>query len=279
MKKKDLIAVLLAVLWIFSVPAAAGTLKLKYDLKPGQKWTGTLTSQNQTGVISGKKKRNPSKTIVEYTVKKHPKKGWVTLEARILSAGKKRSRIDLSKITYSAEVHKSGEIRNITYSGDVMPDLGKNAANLPPQTLAMLKQSLATLPEYWKHMVYWFPELPEFGLEEGDEFDCNRKMSVGGPGPAAIQALVKQVFILEEVSDRLAYFSVKERSVTKGTVAGSDTKTKKAGKGDAVFDLETGMWLELTEKAKSKINMGAAAGAGSASNDMMLVRKFEMEPR
>lgn len=265
MKPRYIILLLSMFFFIFSTAAAtAGTMKFTYHLKPGQKWIGTLSSQNQTGVVSGKKKRNASSTIVEYTVKKHPKKGWVILEARILSTGKKRSRIDLSKVTYS---------------GNPMPDLGPNAANLPPQTLEIIKRSISTLPEYWKHMVYWFPELPDFALEPGDEFDCNRKMGAGAPGsPAAFQSHVKQVFILEEVSDGLAYFSVKERSVTKGMVAGSATQTRKSGKGDAVFDLETGMWLELAEKAKANINMGTtASGSGSSGNDMMLVRKFEME--
>lgn len=280
MKNTIYLTTLLFVFSIFSGPAWAGSCRLVYKLIPGQVWKGTLSSQNEYG-ISSKKKKSHSKTIVEYRVKKGPKKGWAILEARILSTGKKavRQRMDFSRITYAADIHETGEIRNITFSGEFMPDLGKDAENIPPQTLEMMKQSLKMVPEMYKHMVYWFPEVPEEKLEIGDEFDVKMKMGLNTPGtPMQMKAMVKQVYTLEDVSDGLAFFSVRERSVAKGNAAGMDTKTRKAGKGEAIFDLNRGMWLEVTEKAKVKVGMSSGSSAGQGDYDMTSVRKYEMEP-
>ncbi len=280
MKKHYFFLIFIFVFALASQPVMAGSCKLSYKLKPGQTWTGILSSQNEGG-ISDKKKKASGKTIVEYKVKKGAKKGWMILEARILSTGKKsmRSRLDLSKITYSADFHESGEIGNISYSGDLMPDLGPNADQIPQQTLDMMKQSFKALPEMWKHTVYWFPEVPEEKLSIGDEFDMKKKMGLNIPGsPMQMNAVLKQVFTLEDVSDGLAYFSVKERSVAKGSGAmGMDSKVQTVGKGDAVFDLEQGMWLEMTQKSKAKVGMPGAAAAGGAAHDMKIVLKYEME--
>jgi len=50
-----------------------------------------------------------------------------------------------------------------------------------------------------------------------------------------------------------------------------------SGKGEAVFDLKAGMWLEVTEKSKVKVKMGGMAGMGDISSDMRIVSKYEME--
>jgi len=55
-----------------------------------------------------------------------------------------------------------------------------------------------------------------WALEIGDEFDVQRKMGMGGSGVGMqAETLIKQVFTREDVRKGLAYFSVKERSVTK----------------------------------------------------------------
>ena len=70
-----------------------------------------------------------------------PKKGWISLEARIISLGKasNKRQMDLSKIVYTADVHTSGEIRRIKYSGNIMPDLGENADQMTPQMKEMMQ--------------------------------------------------------------------------------------------------------------------------------------------
>ncbi len=257
--------------------STAGGCKLTYKLKPGQKWMGYMSSQSESRFME-KDNVTRSKTRIEYTVLKGPKKNWVTLNARIVSMGKKAGKIDLSRVVYSADVHQSGEIRNVNYTGDAMPDLGEQAAQMPPETLAMIKQSFKMVPDAWKNMVFWFPEVPEEKLQEGDEFEFERKMVMGAGTPFQMQTLNKQVFILEEVSKGFAYFSVEDRSITKGNMAmGMDTKTKMAGRGEAVFDLEQGMWLELTEKARTRMNMGGYPGGSGKDHNMRTVFKFEME--
>ena len=187
--------------------------------------------------------------------------------------------MDLSKLRFTADVHSSGEIRNIQYSGNVMPDLGDNSAQMTPQMKEMITQSYKMIPEAYKNSVFWFPEVPEDKLKIGDEFDVQRKMGMGGSGSAMqMESVSKQVFTLEYVSQGLAYFSVKQRSVTKaGGSMGGSSKTKIAGKGEAVFDLKQGMWLELTEKSRAKVKIAGLAGMGENEQDMNIVSKYEME--
>jgi hypothetical protein len=231
----------------------------------------------------GKKNTNQSKQIYEYSVSKGPKKGWVSLKARIKpqkgSSG--AGQMDLSKLRFTADVHSSGEIRNIQYSGNVMPDLGDQSDQMTPQMKAMIAQSYNMIPEAFKNAVFWFPEVPEDKLEIGDEFEVQRKMGMGGSGSAMqMETVSKQVFTLEDVSQDLAYFSVKQRSVTKtGASMGASSKTKMAGKGKAVFDLKQGMWIELTEKSKAKVQIGGVAGTSGKGHDMNIILKYEMEQK
>jgi hypothetical protein len=88
------------------------------------------------------------------------------------------------------------------------------------------------------------------------------------------------VFTLEEVSQGLAFFSVKERSVTRtGGSMGASSETKMAGKGEAIFDLKQGMWLELTEKFRAKVQLGSIPGMGNTEQDMKIILQYEMEPK
>ena len=55
------------------------------------------------------------------------------------------------------------------------------------------------------------------------------------------------------------------------------TETKSVGKGEAIFDVNAGMWLELTEKSRVKISMGSIPGMGDISSDMKITSKYEIE--
>ena len=253
---KEIAQALLIVVSLFAAnaPLLAGGCQLKYKLAPGQKWTCTFASKNESNVM-GQKNVNQSRMVYEYTVSKGPKQGWVTMTARIESKGSGgQGQMDLSKLRFTADIHLSGEIRNSNYTGTAMPDRGDEADQMPPEMKKMMQDSYKMIPEAYKNAVFWFPEVPETKLEIGDEFDVQRKMGMGDSG-IGVQAetLIKQVFTLEEVRKGLAYFSVKERSVTKtGGSMGGSSETKIAGKGNAIFDLEQGMWLELTEKSQCK---------------------------
>lgn len=260
----------------------AESCRLKYKFTPGQKWICIFSSKNESSFM-GKKNTSQSKHIYEYSVSKGSKKGWVNLKARIKpqKGASAAGQMDLSKLRFTAEVHSSGEIRNIQYSGNVMPDLGDNSDQMTPQMKEMIAQSYKMIPEAYKNLVFWFPEVPEEKLEIGDEFEVKRKVGMGGSGSAMqMETVSKQVFTLEDVSQELAYFSVKQRSVTKtGGSMGASSKTKIAGKGEAIFDLKQGMWLELTEKSRAKVQISGLAGMSDTNQDMNIILKYEMEQK
>ena len=58
---------------------------------------------------------------------------------------------------------------------------------------------------------------------------------------------------------------------------GGSSETKIAGKGNAIFDLEQGMWLELTEKSRAKVTLGRVPGMSKQDYDMNIILKYEME--
>lgn len=188
---KEIARVMLIVLSLFSAnsPVLAGGYLLKYKLAPGQKWTCNFASKNESNSM-GQKNVNQSKMVYEYTVSKGPKQGWVTMTARIKSKGSVSQRqMDLSKLRFTADIHLSGEIRNIHYTGNVMPDRGEEANQMSPQMKKMMQDSYKMIPEAYKNAVFWFPEVPEEKLEIGDEFDVQRKMGTGGSGSDMLSTL------------------------------------------------------------------------------------------
>jgi hypothetical protein len=282
--KKVTILIAMVVLLVFGFGRVqAKEYTFHYKLAPGQVWIGTLSSQSESSFM-GKKHVNRSKNVIEYKVSMGPKKGWVTISARILpkaGGAKGGGQMDLSGMSFKADVHKSGETRNIESSGSPMPDLGESAKQMPKEALETMKQSFQFMADAWKNAVFWFPEFPQEPLQPGDEFEMAQKMGAGGSGGAMQMKFVsKQVFTLEEVSDGLAYFSVKERAVTETSGAmGGKSDTKTAGKGEAIFDIRQGMWLELETKSRSKVNIGKMAGTEGSSQDMLQISKVRMEKR
>lgn len=253
---------------------AAGTA-FAYKFKAGQTWLCTQSNLSES-VFMGQKHVNRGKKVVEYTVSKGPKKGWLSLSARIRSqsAPDGASPMDVSKMKFSADIHSSGEIRNIKSSGNPME---QNMAGVPPEMKAMMESSVKMVADAWKHAVFWFPEFPEEKLGIGDEFEVERDLGMGG-ATMQTKSVSRQVFTLEEVSGDLAYFSVKQRSVTKSEGAmGGKSKTRIAGKGDAIFDLKTGMWVELSEKMKAKVELAGIPGMEGSSQDMKILNKYEMQ--
>ncbi|MGD8369123.1 MAG: hypothetical protein PVG78_15905, partial [Desulfobacterales bacterium] len=256
-------------------PASAGSARMAYGWAPGQVWTAALSSQSETAFM-GKKDLHRSKTVIEYRVTKGPKNNWVSLAARIVSqqtpGAQGGGQMDLSGITFYADMHRSGELRNIRFEGSALPP---GAEDMPAQMKAMMAESSKMIADAWKPAVFWFPELPEEALSPGDEFEVQRKM---GMGSAAMgmqsQTVSKQVFTLEEISAGLAYFTVRERSVTRTEgLAGGRADTKTASRGETVFDLKTGMWVDMVVKSKSNVGMTGMAGMGDSNQDVANVSK------
>ncbi|MGA1794948.1 MAG: hypothetical protein ACMUIL_03715, partial [bacterium] len=246
-----------------SCSALAGSYTLQYKVAPGQVWVTTLSTQSETSFM-GNKEVNRNKSTIRYEVSKGPNKGWVSLSARIQSQGESSNsgQMDLSKIRFTADMHQSGEIRNIQSEGSAMPPLEGQAGDLPAGMAAMYEQSSKMIADAWKTGVFWFPELPEDPLEPGDEFEVTRKMGMGSSTAGMqMESVSKQVFTLEEVSEGLAYFSVKERSLTQSTAQmGGKSDTRTAGKGEATFDLREGMWTDMTIKSTSNVQFGNIPG-------------------
>jgi hypothetical protein len=282
MKTISTVLGLVTVIFGFMAYSLAGPIGLKYNLVPGQKWVAKMLSQSETTFL-GNKNVTKTKTIIEYEVTKGPKRGWVSLGARITSQKNEggesiADRIGLTRIVFRADMHSSGEIRNIRYEGGGPIARGSNREDLPPEVAAMMQQSANVIAEAWKNAVFWFPEFPEDNLEPGDEFDITRKIGVGGG--LQTRTLSKQVFTLEDVSDGLAYFSVKERSITRTKgVLGGKSDTKSLGKSKATFDLREGMWVDFVTKYRSKVQFGGGSLMGQGTSEVLNVIKYEMEKR
>ena len=267
-------------LGFFSGSALARSYQFQYKIAPGQVWVTTLSSQSES-TFMGKKDVNRNKNTITYQVSKGPKKGWVALSARIQSQGKSSNsgQMDLSRIQFTADMHQSGETRNIQYSGSVMPPMEGEPGDLPPEMAAMVAQSSKMIADAWETAVFWFPELPEDPLEPGDEFEVTQKMGMGNnTAGMQMESVSRQVFTLEEVSEGLAYFSVRDRTLTKSTSKmGGKSDTKTAGKGEAIFDLQEGMWTDMTIKSKSNVQFGNIPGMSGGKQELFQINKFRME--
>ena len=257
MKRLLMLTAALLTLALTLSPVWAGGWPFAYKLKPGQTWTVTMAQQNTSNVM-GQKDVNRNKHQIRYTVSAGPKKGWVTLTAKFLKSAGTESGMDMGKMTFTADMHTSGEFRNKKVTGSPAPPMG-DMEGVPPEMKAMLAQSYQSMGEMWKETVFWFPEFPEGKLDLGDEFEMTQKMGSGG-GIMGVESVIKQVFTLEDVSDGLAYFSVRQRAVSKTAGMGSKTTTKTAGKGETIFDLKAGMWVEVVTLSQSSINMGSMPG-------------------
>lgn len=202
MNRVSVMFLAIAVLITMVPTVQAGSIQFQYKLAPDQVWIGTMSSQSET-TFMGKKDINRTRSIIEYRISKGPKRGWVSLTAKIKSqkshSGQTGRQMDLSKITFFADMHPSGDIRNIRHEGNPMPPPDPG---MPPEMKAMYAQS--------SNMV-------------------------------------------------------------------ADTKT--AGKGETVFDMESGMWTDLMVKSRSKVNMSNVPGMANMSKEVLSINKYEMEQK
>ncbi len=284
MKRILLIA---GVVLVLASPAEfAASFSFVYKFKPGEKFVTTMSSQTETDYM-GNKSVSRSRTVIEYTIKPGVKKDWILLTARIRSQKDESGQdtgqaMGIYQVTYSADMHSSGELRNIKYTGaKLSPEMEEQIKSLPPETAALVRQSANFMAEQWKESVFWFPEFTEARLGIGDEFEFTKKSLSGNPGsPMQNQFLTKQVFTLDSVLNGLADFSVEERSLLKSSGAmGSQAGIKSLGKSKAVFDLKTGIWIKLVSKYRSQVTFsggpGSTAGAEPGNQDVFSIIKYE----
>jgi len=147
---------------------------------------------------------------------------------------------------------------------------------LGPQEKSALLQSNKIMAESLKPSVFWFPELREEALQPGDEFEDKRSHGFKDPNMAS-STQTRKVFVLEDISVGLAYFSTKERHATKMSTMGGAMDGSSTGKGEIIFDLKEGMWIELTTQSKMKFS-GAMMGGGEGQ-EMLMTEKVVLQRR
>lgn len=263
---------LLGLAWAGSA-MAADSCSLAYKLAPGQVWLSEVVSQFKS-TDADSDAMPATRYAVRYRVLKGDKPGWVKLEAKIVShSAQGQGGIDYTKLTYTADMHSSGELRRIAHTGSAMPPMPEEQLkSMPPQYAAMMRQSADMLAKAMQQGVFWFPELPEDKLSIGDSFEVVQKSDIGSGTGMQMQTVMKSEFTLEDISEGLAYFSVRQRAQSKAGGMGGSSETRTAGKADAIFDLRQGMWVEMTVKSQSTSSYSGAGGMAGEMGGVQLVR-------
>ena len=263
----------LSMLLGLSTPSFGAGLTLRYAFKAGQQWECTRMSHISFRVMGQQHTKKDRDTIV-YTVSKGPKPDWVCLTARYTTPADVSDANPIAAAKYdlifSADVHLSGDTRNVAVSG--MQARLQDPA-LDPQVKTALKQTYDILEDSLPAAVFWFPELPEESLQPGDEFEDKRTHRSKSQYMQS-KTKSRQSFVLEEVSQGLAYFSSRTRHATTMSTMGSKTDQKMSGKGETIFDLDAGMWVEMTTKSKMTIS-GAMMGSDT-DQEMVIAEKIRM---
>jgi len=275
MKSIMIIAGLSAILMFTGMASAADSCRLAYKMSPDQIWVTEVVSQFKS-TAAGAEAMPPTRYSVRYRVQKGGKPGWVRLQAKFIShSAHVEGGPDYTKLTYTADMHTSGELRNISHSGSAMPQLPKEQLDaMPPQFAAMMAGQGDMIAKAMQSGVFWFPEVPEDKLIIGDSFDVVKKSDAGSSSMMQMQTVMKTEYTLEDVSQGLAYFSVRQRSQSKASGMGASSNTKTAGKADAIFDLERGMWVEMTTRTQISSSFG---GAGGSDMGGLQVSRYRMQ--
>lgn len=276
MKPLTALLIALAALVALPTPALSGRIQLRYGFSPGQQWECKRMSHMEFMVMGQKQVQRQKHTLL-YTVSKGQKKGWVRLTARYIDppAKTRENRFAMGQydLVFTADFHHSGDTRNIKVEG---VDKYMNDDTLLPQEKMAMAQTNKMLAQSLKQVVFWFPELSEEALEPGDEFEERRTHGIKDPNMTA-KSKHRATFTLEEVSGGLAYFTTKERLSGKTTTMGGAMDTKSAGKGETIFDLKAGMWIEFV--AKRKMSFAGAMMGGQNGQEMYMTEKVVMQLR
>jgi hypothetical protein len=245
---------LLAVL-VYAGPVAAGQ-RFVYRFEEGDTWKMSERSDNTTEMM-GTKTVQRAKRLTVYKVVRDLGKGWVRMASQIVSqknwddAGQENEMNALEGMQFSADVHKLGTVKGYKVSGG-------NA-----QLAQMIGPAM-------KPAIFFFPEFPEEALEPGDEFDSIIRYEIPGVmGMGGMKSAIKMTYTLEDISDGLATFSVKQRIQMKGS--GMDMKS--GGKSEAVFDIAQGMWIEHETVTQSKVEQGPGAGGTVLTRSKVTLEK------
>lgn len=272
---KRIVPLTLVLVLILVAPSlvAAGGVRLRYKFAPGQRWECTRKSHMEFEVMGEKQVQRQKHTIL-YTVSKGKKEGWVHLTARYVDPPPKTPENQYAlgqyDLIFSADIHTSGDTRNIQVEGAKETN---SDSSIPPQMKAAMEQTNRMLAESLKPAVFWFPELPEEALEPGDEFEEKRSHGVKDAHMTS-QSRIRTVFELDDVREGLAYFETKQRQASKMSTVAGKMDYGSAGKGEIIFDIKEGMWIEYVSKSKMEFSGGMV---GQGGQDMLITEKITMQ--
>ena len=91
----------------------------------------------------------------------------------------------------------------------------------------------------------------------------------GMMGMGGMKSAIKLTYTLEDISDGLATFSIKQRAKMKGS--GMEMKT--AGQSEALFDINQGMWIEHETVTRNVVEQGPGAGGTVLTRSKMTLEK------
>lgn len=247
------LAVLITLLLV--CPASAGQ-RFEYRFKKGDTWNMSERSETTTEIMETKMVQR-AKRLTVYKITRNLGKGWFRIAARITAqknwddSGQTNEMNSFAGMQFSAHVHKSGIVKNYKFSGG------------DPQLAKMIGPAM-------KPAIFFFPEFPDEALEPGDEFDSVIRFEMPGMmGMGGMKSVTKMTYTLEDVSDGMAIFSIRQRMKMKGS--GMDIKS--AGKSEAVFDLGRGMWVEHETVTKSTAGQGLGAGGTTLTRSKVTLEK------
>jgi hypothetical protein len=243
----------------------AEPILLRYGLAAGQRWSAVQTIVRETKLADATRSDQGSAHF-SYLVGETEVPGRLRLDARMLSqtVGGEESPVDFSVIQYQAATDARGVMRGLHFQlGEAEPPEVSGMESDPVAFRQMLRQ----IAEAWTHAVYWLPELPERALEVDDAFTIGDRDDVGGTDPGVrMQMTSKTTYTLREVSGRTARFDIAIRSTVDASTAQSAIESRRRGTGEALFDLDLGMWVRhQTRSEHHAVFSGTPGGPGDAS--------------
>ena len=253
-------AAALAVCLLLPFAAGARTWELRYRLEPGQTWHAVQTVQRETHA-AGLQHTERSSAQFRYDVAAGAVPGQVRLDARMLSqtVGGADSPFDFSVIRFLAQIDARGVPRGVHFElGDAEPP---EIAGVERDPVAF-RQMLRSVASAWLGAVYWLPELPERGLAVGESFQIRDRGDVGGTDPGvAMRIESTATYTLRKVTGNRAEVDIEVSSTVDAATATTGIVSTEVAEGEAVFDLDLGMWTRHETRARHRASVEGVAGS------------------
>lgn len=243
----------------------AGSVLLRYGLAPGQRWSAVQTIVRETRVRDDVRREEASAHF-SYRVGATERPDRLRFDAHMLgqTVAGEESPFDFSVISYQAALDARGVLSGVHFQlGEAEPP---ELPGVDPDPVAF-RQMLRRIAEAWVDSVYWLPELPERALLPGDTFTIRDADDVGGTDPGVYMRIASTTtYTLRGVEDRTARFEVVVRSTVDASTAQSGIESRRRGGGEALFDLDLGMWSrhEIRDEQLARFS-GAEGGPGDGS--------------